>query len=134
VKRSRLMGPRLCWTFFSWTVQPLKTRAYPLWEYSDCFDPILKSEEELPRSEVAARVADMVTVAGDTASVFDGHPQPLSLANPGKNMSPLTPFLFLVAFCRRPPFLVSACIVSAPGQDALPPAPVGRQGEGGHHR
>ncbi|OEL18746.1 hypothetical protein BAE44_0020235 [Dichanthelium oligosanthes] len=84
------MGPGLCWTFFSLRILPLKARAYPMWEYSDRTNPIRESEEALPRSEVAVRVADVVV--GDGVPVFDNHPRPLSLANPVQNVSLSTLF------------------------------------------
>ncbi|OEL30770.1 hypothetical protein BAE44_0008211, partial [Dichanthelium oligosanthes] len=79
----------LCWMFFSLRIRPLKARAHPMWEYSDWTDPTRESEEDLPRSEVTAWVADVVS--GDAMSVFDDHSRPLSLANSVQNVSLLTP-------------------------------------------
>ncbi|OEL16831.1 hypothetical protein BAE44_0022150, partial [Dichanthelium oligosanthes] len=50
---------------------------------------------ELPRSEVAARVADVVKVDGNAESVFDNHPPPQSLAQNLLSVSLSTLFFVL---------------------------------------
>ncbi|OEL16296.1 hypothetical protein BAE44_0022685, partial [Dichanthelium oligosanthes] len=101
LKKAGVTGPGLCWTFFSLRIQPLKAWPQPIWEYSDRFDPTRESEVELPKSEVAAQVANVVI--GDAASVFDNHPSPLSLAKPSRTVSSLTSFrLVLIFVCLLP--------------------------------
>ncbi|OEL13881.1 hypothetical protein BAE44_0025100 [Dichanthelium oligosanthes] len=86
-----MTGAGLCWTFFSQRVQPLKIRAHHMWEYSDHSDPIRESAEELPQSEVAARVAAVLEMKHDVAmTVFDDHPAPRSLQNNLPNVSLLS--------------------------------------------
>ncbi|OEL29573.1 hypothetical protein BAE44_0009408 [Dichanthelium oligosanthes] len=90
------MGPGLCWTFFGTRIHPLKARAHPIWEYSDCTDRTRELEVELPKSKVAVRVDDVVV--GDSTSVFDNHPRPFSLAKLVKMVSFPTSFRLVLIF------------------------------------
>ncbi|OEL25862.1 hypothetical protein BAE44_0013120, partial [Dichanthelium oligosanthes] len=109
-----LTGAGLCWTFFSWRVQPPKTRVHHMWEYSNHFDPTSESEEELAQSEVAAQVAAFLKMNVATMmSVFENNPLSRSLSNDLLNVSLPSLLCFCCIHC-RPPFLSNLCICFSP--------------------
>ncbi|OEL23857.1 hypothetical protein BAE44_0015124, partial [Dichanthelium oligosanthes] len=67
-------------------VQPLKARAHPLFQYAGATDPTRKLVADLPRSEVKARVVNVLKMGVDIKVALDNHPSPRCLAHNPHNV------------------------------------------------
>ncbi|OEL34986.1 hypothetical protein BAE44_0003995 [Dichanthelium oligosanthes] len=85
LQQAGVNGVGLCWTFLSRRVQPLKARAYPLFQYSGPTDPTHESEVELPQSERAARVASMLKMGVNVEASLNNHLPPRSFSHNPRN-------------------------------------------------
>ncbi|OEL26262.1 hypothetical protein BAE44_0012719, partial [Dichanthelium oligosanthes] len=75
----------------------LKARAHPLFDYSSPTDPTRESEVELPKSERAARVANVLKMGIDVDESLNNHPPPRSLEHNMRNVCLLPSLSFFVA-------------------------------------
>ncbi|OEL29942.1 hypothetical protein BAE44_0009039 [Dichanthelium oligosanthes] len=85
-------------------VQPLKARAYPLFQYAGTTDSACESEADLLRSEVKARMASVLNTGVNIEEALNNHPSPRSLVHNLQNVC-FSPFpLFSGAINADPPF------------------------------
>ena len=90
----------LC-TFYSWRIQPLRQRAYPMWEYAGSGDVTCESPEELNELEVDARVQSVLDTRG-LVGVGD-QPTPLALGRSSTRVSLVfLPSSFVASRVRAP--------------------------------